>query len=176
MTARHGAGRLVKVAAVFCIGAFLHDSASMQILRVDAPKNAQMHETTIKNIKKLMDEQGTNALQLTKSIRENAPGMEKLQPSTVTRFLNGPTLDVHYALLKAIADELGATVDGLTGAAELVTRDKKIQAVLQAMEKLEEPDKDVLVATSSSLVERYSKSVGSPPLTTEHPPKKTNRN
>ncbi len=161
-------GRAPKTDFALCIGASCHTGALKHNVEVLRRHNSCMHERTRSNIKQLLEKQGKTARQLAIAISENYPGQEKLQPSTITRFLTGATLDMHYGLLKAIASELGTTVDGLTGDALPAMTDKKALAVLQAMEHLEEADKDIIVNTSNALGKRYPSSISATVLRTGH--------
>jgi DNA-binding Xre family transcriptional regulator len=105
--------------------------------------NADMHEATRANIQNLMAKAKKNTSQLAQSC--------SMQQSTLHRFLKGETATMELRNLLALAEYFGLTVSQLIGEVPF-DPDPKIRAVTQAMEKMPEYKKDVLVAASATLI------------------------
>lgn len=105
-----------------------------------------MHDATRRNIQLLMSERGiTSERQLA-----NACGVTQ---STLHRFLHGQIDSLDLAHLMSIASYFSLTVSQLIGETAYAP-DRKIRAVLLAMEHMPEYKKDVLVAASHTLAEQ----------------------
>ncbi len=105
--------------------------------------NAAMHEETRKILARLMKEQKVP------SERHLALVCEMSQ-STLHRFLKGETETLDFKHLQALAHYFSLTVSELTGETPM-DPDRKVRAVALAMQKMEEFQKDMMVAASSSL-------------------------
>jgi transcriptional regulator with XRE-family HTH domain len=132
-----------------CIG---RNDASTHYERQGISDNQPMHEQTRPNIKRLLTEHDMSERQLA-----IACGMSQ---TTLNRFLKGHTETLDYGNLRSIAHYFDLTVSQLTGETPLMA-DRKIQSVVLAMEAMPDYKKDMLVAASSSLLEREPKRANS---------------
>lgn len=72
--------------------------------------------------------------------------------STLSRFMNGTTDSLDFVNLQTIAHYFGLTVSQLIGESPY-DEDRKVRAVLQAMQQMPEYKKDMLVAASVALAQ-----------------------
>lgn len=72
--------------------------------------------------------------------------------STLSRFMNGTTDSLDFVNLQTIAHYFGLTVSQLIGETPY-DEDRKVRAVLQAMQQMPEYKKDMLVAASVALAQ-----------------------
>lgn len=121
-----------------------HDASTHYSLQA-FPENAAMHEETRKIIARLMAEQSVP------SERHLALACNMSQ-STLHRFLKGETDSLDFQHLQTIAHYFSLTVSQLVGEAPFEA-DRKVRAVMLAMQQMPEYKKDVLVAASSSLAQ-----------------------
>lgn len=109
------------------------------------PENAGMHEKTREIIKKLMTDNDI------RSERQLAIDCNMSQ-TTLNRFMKGETDSLDFVHLQNVAHYFGLTVSQLIGETGF-DEDRKVRAVMLAMQQMPEYKKDVLVATSSALNE-----------------------
>lgn len=121
--------------------------------------NFLMHTRTREIIKELVASHRTSLRQVALAVG--------LEPSTLTRFMANKVQDLGFSHIQKIADHFFVTVDQLTGRAPLGESRAKELKVLQAMEKMESADKDILVETSSAIIKRYTYK-SETPLNTNH--------
>lgn len=104
-----------------------------------------MHEKTRENIRKLMVEGDI------RSERQLAIDCNMSQ-TTLNRFMKGETDSLEFMHLQTVAHYFGLTVSQLIGETPF-DEDRKVRAVMLAMQQMPEFKKDVLVATSTALNE-----------------------
>lgn len=121
------------------------NDASMHYFLQAIAENARMHQETRKIIRKLMLDREIG------SERQLALDCNMSQ-STLNRFMSGSTETLDFIHLQSLAHYFGVTVSQLIGETPLA-QDSKIRAVITAMEKMPEYQKDMLVAASSSLTQ-----------------------
>lgn len=111
----------------------------------EAADNARMHEKTREIIKSLIAANGVA------SERQLAIDCG-ISQSTLSRFMNGTTDSLDFVNLQTIAHHFGLTVSQLIGESPY-DEDRKVRAVLQAMQQMPEYKKDMLVAASVALTQ-----------------------
>lgn len=109
------------------------------------PENAGMHEKTREIIRKLMTDNDI------RSERQLAMDCNMSQ-TTLNRFMKGETDSLDFVHLQTVARYFGLTVSQLIGETPF-DDDRKVRAVVLAMQQMPEYKKDVLVATSTALNE-----------------------
>ncbi len=121
-----------------------YDASPHQLKQVDT-QNAGMHERTREIIRQLMKDNGTP------SERQLALDVDMSQ-TTLNRFMKGDTDSLDFINLQKLAHFYGLTVSQLIGETPF-DEDRKIRAVMLAMQQMPDYKKDVLVAASATLAQ-----------------------
>ena len=121
-----------------------HDAPMHRYMQA-VPENAAMHEQTREIIRKLMRD---NEIRSERQLAIDC----NMSQTTLNRFMKGETDSLDFLHLQTLAHYFGLTVSQLIGETPF-EEDRKVRIVTLAMQQMPEYKKDVLVATSTALIE-----------------------